>query len=94
MYSQSTLFHGLWTHDWRPITFNLCVDDLGVKYVGKKHGDHLMSILGEHYTISHNWIGSRYLGMDIDWDYMNREVHLTMISYIRYAFKRFQHTFP
>ena len=47
-YSQSTLVPGLWTHAWRPITFTLCVDDFGVKYVGKQHGDHLMSILSEH----------------------------------------------
>ena len=44
-YIQSTLVTGLWNHAWRPITFNLCVEDFGVKYVGKQHGDQLMSIL-------------------------------------------------
>ena len=68
VYSQSTLVPGLWTHEWRPITFTLCVDDFGVKYTGKQHANHLMDILQEHYTIYHNWSGSRYLGMDIDWD--------------------------
>ena len=65
-YSQSTLVPVLWTHPWRTITFALCVDGFGVKYIGKHHGDHIMSILGENYTISHDWTGSRYLVMDID----------------------------
>ena len=34
-YRQSEVVPGLWTHDWRPITFSLVVDDFGVKYVGK-----------------------------------------------------------
>jgi hypothetical protein len=29
--------HGLWTHDTRPISFLLVVDDFGVKYVGREH---------------------------------------------------------
>ena len=61
-YSQSTLVPGLWTHEWRPITFNLCVDNFGVKYTGEQHADHLMAILQEHYTVFHEWSGSRYLG--------------------------------
>ena len=34
-YSQSKLTPGFWTHNWRPVSFTLCVDDFGVKYVGK-----------------------------------------------------------
>ena len=93
-YSQSTLVPGLWTHKWHPITFTLCVDDFGVKYTGKQHADHLMDIIQEHYTISHDWSGSRYLGMDIDWDYATRKVHLFMLSYVQYALKRFHHKHP
>ena len=44
-YSQSTLVPGLWTHEWRPITFTLCVENFGVKYTGEKHADHIMAIL-------------------------------------------------
>ena len=71
-YRQDTLVPGIWTHSWRPITFTLCVDDFGVKYVGKQHAYHLIAILEEHYTISQEWNGARYLGMDINWDYTNR----------------------
>ena len=32
--------------------------------------------------------------MDIDWDHTNIEVHIYMLSYVRYAPKRFHHTCP
>ena len=32
---------GLWRHTTQTIQFSLLVDDFGVKYVGKKHADHL-----------------------------------------------------
>ena len=59
---------GLWQHNYRPISITLCVDDFGSKYVGREHAEHLVSILSEHYTCSHDWDGQRYLGMTIDWD--------------------------
>eukprot|EP00804_Cyclotella_cryptica_P016108 CCRYP_004214-RA/>CCRYP_004214-RA protein AED:0.22 eAED:0.20 QI:0/0/0/1/0/0.66/3/0/877 len=30
-YRQSSITPGFWKHDWRPISFTLCVDDFGVK---------------------------------------------------------------
>ena len=93
-YSQDNLFPGLWDHSWIPITCTLCDDDCGVKYVGKQHADHLIAILEEPYTISQDWNGSRYLGMDIDWDYTNREIHLSMLSYVQDALTRFCHARP
>ena len=44
-YHQSELTPGFWTHDWRLVSFSLCVGDFGVKYTGKQHADNLMSIL-------------------------------------------------
>ena len=44
-YHQSELTPGFWMHTWRPISFTLCVNDFGVKYVGKQHVEHLLSIL-------------------------------------------------
>ena len=54
-YFQSKIIPGLWTHTTRPIQFTLVVDDFGVKYVGKEHAEHLMSVLRESYTITHDW---------------------------------------
>eukprot|EP00804_Cyclotella_cryptica_P000424 CCRYP_020917-RA/>CCRYP_020917-RA protein AED:0.44 eAED:0.43 QI:0/0/0/1/0/0/2/0/67 len=58
-----------WKHDWRPISFALCVDDFGVKYVGIEHAKHLLQALNAHYATSHDWKGDRYLGLTITWDY-------------------------
>ena len=93
-YRQSALTPGFWTHDSRPISFTLCVDDFGVKYVGQEHADHLMAVLQKHYTISTDVKGQRYLGIDLDWDYDNRTVHLSMLSYVPQALKRFNHPPP
>jgi hypothetical protein len=41
----TTHTHGLWTHDTRPISFLLVLDDFGVKYVGREHAEHLMTCI-------------------------------------------------
>jgi hypothetical protein len=41
-YTQSNTTLGLWTHEWRPITFSLVVDNFGVKYIGGEHAQHLL----------------------------------------------------
>jgi hypothetical protein len=51
-YRQSPTTPGLWKHEKRPISFTLCVDDFGVKYVGQEHAEHLLKVLTQHYTCS------------------------------------------
>ncbi len=51
---QSTFTPGFWTHEWRPISFSLVVDDFGVKYIGKEHADHLISIISSNYNSTVN----------------------------------------
>ena len=89
-YNQDTLVPGLWTHTWLPITFTLCVNDFGVKYVGTQYVNHLMTVLRNHYTISSEWTGSRYLGLDLYWDYEKHEVHLSMLLYVQDVLTCFQ----
>jgi hypothetical protein len=67
-YRQSPSTPGLWQHDYRPISFTLCVDNFGIKYVGREHTEHLASILSKHYKCLHDWDGQQYLGMNIDWN--------------------------
>ena len=93
-YRQSNLCPGFWKHDTRPICFSLCVDDFGVKYVGEEHAIHLMDALKQDYAISHEWEGTRYLGLTIDWDYDGGEVHISMPDYIKEALTRFKHLQP
>jgi hypothetical protein len=44
--------HGLWSHDTRPISFLLVVDDIRVKYVGHEHAKHLVACIKKNYSIS------------------------------------------
>jgi hypothetical protein len=93
-YHQSKYTPGLWTHESRPICFTLVVDDFGVKYVGREHAEHLVSVIKEHYDCTEDWDGRRYLGITFDWDYEERKVHLSMPDYIPDALKRFNRERP
>jgi hypothetical protein len=43
-YQQSKVTPGIWKHDWRPISFTLCVDNFGIKYVWREHANHLAKL--------------------------------------------------
>jgi hypothetical protein len=83
--------HGLWTHDTRPISFSLVVDDFRVKYVGREHAEHLMACIKKNYNISSDWNGCAYCGLTLDWDYNNRTVDLSMPGYIKASLHKYQH---
>ena len=53
---------GLFKHETRPIWFTLTVDDFDVKYIGKEHAKHLISVLGKHYNMKEDWKGELYCG--------------------------------
>jgi hypothetical protein len=93
-YHQSKITPGYWTHEWRPISFSLVVDDFGVKYVGEEHAQHLLDSIQEHYKCKAEWDGGRYLGLTLDWDYEKREVHLSMPGYVHEALTRFDWDHP
>ncbi len=84
-YRQSKLVPGLWQHNTRLIQFSLVVDNFGVKYVGKEHARHLKKILEMHYKLTCDWTGTRYIGITLDWDYKKRQVHLSMLNYVKKA---------
>jgi hypothetical protein len=80
--------NGLWTHDTRPISFSLVVDDFGVKYVGREHAEHLMACIKKKYNISSDWNGTAYCGLTLEWDYKNQKVDLSMPGYIKAALNK------
>ncbi len=41
-YQHSQVTPGLWKHASRPISFTLCVENFGMKYVGREHAEHLL----------------------------------------------------
>ena len=65
-YFQSQLTPGFWKHKWRPISFTLCVDHFGVKYVSQEHAKHLMNTLKQEYKMSQDCEGNRYLVLNLD----------------------------
>ena len=55
-YMKTTHTSGLWKHNTRPITFVLCVDDFGIKYINKEDADHLIQSLQKNYEdLSIDW---------------------------------------
>ena len=48
---------GLWTYTTQLIQFTLMIDDFEVKYVGKDHAKHQISVLQEFYAITRDWTG-------------------------------------
>jgi hypothetical protein len=46
---------GLWLHKTSPIAFSLIVDNFSVKYMGKRHDDHLRNALLQSYELTTDW---------------------------------------
>jgi hypothetical protein len=74
---------GLFKHETRPIWFTLTVDDFGVKYIGKEHAEHLMSVLGKHYNMEEDWKGELYCGIHLKWNYRDGYVDISMPNYVK-----------
>jgi hypothetical protein len=85
---------GLRKHETRKTTFTLVVDDFGVQYFSKEEADHLINAIKESYPVKVDWTGSKYVGIDLKWDYDKEEVILSMKGYVQKALKEYQHTPP
>jgi hypothetical protein len=55
---------------------------------------HLISILKEHYEISEDWKGTKFIGLTLKWDYSGKKVHISMPGYAKDALVRFRHEQP
>ena len=53
-----------------------------------------MSVLKEHYEISEDWEGKKYVGLTFDWDYEKQRVHVSMPWYVDHALIFFKHGTP
>jgi hypothetical protein len=61
------------------------VDDFGVQYFSKEDANHLTNSIEANYPVKTDWAGSKYIGIDLDWDYTKREVELSMKGYVKKA---------
>ena len=93
-YFQSEHTSGLWVHKTRYISFILVMDDFGVKYTKKEDVIHLQSIIKKLYPTTTNWIGNRYLGVHLDWNYKIQELKASISSYRKKTLLQFQHEAP
>ena len=76
---------GLFTHKIRPNWFTLTVDDFGVKYIGREHAEHLMSVLKQHCKMEEDWKGELYCGIT-KWNYEKGYVNISMHNYVHKKF--------
>jgi hypothetical protein len=53
-----------------------------------------MACIKKNYNISSDWNGRAYCGLNLDWDYKNRTVDLSMPGYIKAALHKYQHPAP
>ena len=83
---------GLWQNKWRPSSFTLVVDNFGVKYVGKEHALHLLSILEAKYpAVATDWEGKIYCGITLEWNYDEGCVDKLMPGYIKRLLAKFKY---
>jgi hypothetical protein len=86
---------GLWKHVSRPVWFNLCVDDFGIKYIGREHLQHLYDALRmETYDIVEDLEGDLYCGIALKWNYAKHHVDLAMVKYVMKQMTKYGHVAP
>ena len=90
-YKPSKRTPGLWKHETKPISFILCVDDFGIRYIGENNLQHLQQALKDKYDITQDDTGILYYGLNLKWDYNTRKVELSMLNYVKEALHKFQH---
>ena len=70
------------------------MDDFGVQYFSKEDADHLINAIKASYPVKVDWTGSKYIGIDLKWNYEKGEVILSMKGYVIKALKEFRHIPP
>jgi len=90
-YNETGITPGLFKHESNSIIFCLTVDDFGIQYVGKEDALHLRDHLAKEYVLTEDWEGKNYCGIDLEWDYVNRHVTLSIDGYVLRGLQRFAH---
>ena len=72
----------------------LVIDNFGIKYLKKEDLDNLIQTLEKHYDVSVNLKGKEFVKIQLDWDYENRKVHLSMVPYLQKALRQFNKIVP
>jgi hypothetical protein len=70
------------------------VDDFAIKYTKKEDAQHLINTIQKDFTITIDWDATKYIGLTVKWDYMNRKVYLHMPGYLTKTLQRFKDEIP
>jgi hypothetical protein len=93
-YFKSLLVPAIWKHNTRRTQFVLIVDDFGIKYFTKSNLDHLIDTLKQHYDVAVDTDAKEIVKFELDWDYTNRKVHLSMKPYLDKSLRQFDNMIP
>jgi hypothetical protein len=93
-YVQSQIVPGFWKHKTKPIQFALAVDNFGIKYLKREDLDHLIQLLEKYYNVAIDLDGKEFMKIQLDWDYNNRKVHLSLAPYVLKALQQFNNIVP
>ena len=74
--------------------FTLVVDGFAVKYTKDEDAEHLISLIRNKYKFKVDWEAKQYIGINLECNYGNREVTLSMKNYVIQALKELGHTAP
>jgi hypothetical protein len=82
----------IFTHETREIVFSAVVDDFGISYGNTSDCNHLLDALRDLYPITTDISGSKYVGLNLDWDWEKRTCRISMHGYIKKALTYFNVT--
>ena len=74
--------------------FTLVVDYFGVKFDGLDHASHLKSTLERWYDITVDWDGSKYVGINLKWDYDKRTLDTNVPGFVNSKLEQFDYQPP
>ncbi len=72
----------------------LNVNNFGIKYFKKEDLDHLIDTLKKYYDVKVDPEGKELVKIELDWDYKNRKVHLSMKPYLDKSLCQFNNVVP
>ena len=74
--------------------FELVVKDFGVEHIGESNAKYIIHTLRQHWDITKNWKGDKFLGIDFEWNYNDHTSRMSMKKYIQQLLLRFHHQTP
>lgn len=78
----------------KSVIFALVVDDFGISATSPEAKDHLLQTLREHYPITDDPLGRKFLGMRVEHDRQQRTLTISMPGYVQQACERFKISAP